>query len=299
MPDRLSRKPPSYSHSRAATVVGAVFALVWAACSSSPQPQFKRFAFPKNAYSGDIQRPYIVLGPVRSRVDYPSLDVVHEEKELCHNYFNKAARDLVKYAKKQGADAVIDVKSVVFLVDGRTELHQAPECSDDGATGQVLAQGIAVKWKGGPVEAGAWVSPLALQKAKDVAMAKSAKDVKDAKEAEALKNAVVWPTSTRPGMPMMPVGGTLVGDLDDDLSSDEPASEPAPLATEEPAQPTVTGRLEAYDPQQGLLSAPAAPLPRRPATVKSEERAEAPVSRPQLPPADPRAAPGRLRRALP
>ena len=50
-------------------------------------------------------------------------------------------------AKKQGGDAVIDLKSVVYLEDGRREMYPSAECSDDGIEGQVLCQGIAIKWK--------------------------------------------------------------------------------------------------------------------------------------------------------
>jgi hypothetical protein len=309
MPDRASRKtiPPSFARTIGRTIgsllVAAALAAAVVGCSSSPQPKFKRFAFPKNVYSGDVQRPYTVLGPVRARVDYPSLDVAHEEKELCRNYYNKAARDLLKYARKQGADAVIDVKSVVFLVDGRTELHQAPECSDDGMAGQVLTQGIAVRWTGAPVGAGAWVSPLARQKAAEAqaAQAEAERVAKSGKAAAAL--SAEWPKATRPGMPMMPEGGQLVPDLMDDpaLSDDESmgseaasaeASAPAAEAAEKPVTGTLSAPLAApQGPVSALPPVPAAAPPRRPAAQKSEEASTSAARR--LPFADPRAIPRR------
>ncbi len=72
---------------------------------------------------------------------------ISEGKTLCANYYNKAVNSLVEAARRKGADAVIDVKSVVFLEDGRKEEYQTPECADDGMEGQILTQGIAVKWK--------------------------------------------------------------------------------------------------------------------------------------------------------
>lgn len=87
------------------------------------------------------------MGLVRTKVDFTTLDPGFDESSLCLNYFNKAARDLVKRAKEKGADAVIDVRSVVFYEGGKSETFPKAECSDDGAEGQVLAQGIAVKWK--------------------------------------------------------------------------------------------------------------------------------------------------------
>ena len=61
---------------------------------------------------------------MKGRADYPSLDSNHEEQELCNNYFNKAVADMVKLARERGADAVVDVKSVVVLEDGRVETYK-------------------------------------------------------------------------------------------------------------------------------------------------------------------------------
>ncbi|MGK5085819.1 hypothetical protein WDW37_21225 [Bdellovibrionota bacterium FG-1] len=128
-------------------------------CATVPEPKYERYVFPKNVFIGEVSRPYTVLGPVRSKVDYATLDAVREEKDLCRNYYNKSARELLRFAKKQGADAVVDVQSVVFLEDGRRETYKTPECSDDGGEGQILTQGIAVKWKGAGAENGLW-APL-------------------------------------------------------------------------------------------------------------------------------------------
>lgn len=161
MSDR--RRPNLISPLRALQLaLSAALAVGLHACASAPaEPKFQKFTFPKNAFVGDVQRPYVALGPVRSKIDYQSLDFNREERELCRNYYNRAVRDLVKFAKRQGADAVVDVKSVTFLLDGRTEMHATPECSDDGGEGQVLTQGIAVKWKENAVDVGTWSVPAA------------------------------------------------------------------------------------------------------------------------------------------
>ena len=91
-------------------------------------------------------RKYEVLGTVRSKAEFPTLDPANEEDALCANYFNKAVKDLVRRAKDKGADAVIKVSSVVFYENGRMESFPRPECSDDGEEGQVLVQGNAIKW---------------------------------------------------------------------------------------------------------------------------------------------------------
>lgn len=124
-----------------------VLCLVLGACSSIPEPPFQKHEFPKQAQVGLPNRAYEIIGQVKSKVNYSSLDSERDENKLCGNAFNRAAELLVKYGQKKGADAVIDVRSVVFLVDGKVETFPKPECSDDGSEGQVLAQGLAVKWK--------------------------------------------------------------------------------------------------------------------------------------------------------
>ena len=141
-----------------------LFLIIFIGCSTLPSQKHKNYAFPtKVAFFGDVKRPYLVLGLVRSKAEFQSLDPVREENDLCKNYFNKAVRDLVKFAKDKGGDAVVDVKSVVFLEDGRQETYPTPECSDDGMEGQVLTQGIAVKWKEAkPVKAAAAAAAAAV-----------------------------------------------------------------------------------------------------------------------------------------
>ena len=119
-------------------------------CSSLPSPAHKQFTFPKDrAFFGDVKTPYQSLGLVRAKVNYESLDPIHDtdERRLCQTYFNKAVRELVKTARDKNGDAVIDVKSVVFLENGEQQYFSKAECADDGLEGQVLVQGIAVKWK--------------------------------------------------------------------------------------------------------------------------------------------------------
>ena len=116
-------------------------------CTTLPEPKFDKATFPENAFVDDVTRPYTKLGPVRSKVDFNMLDPGREEAELCRNYYNRAVRDLLKFAREKGADAVIGVRSVVMLENGKYENYKTPECSDEGQEGQILTQGIAVKWK--------------------------------------------------------------------------------------------------------------------------------------------------------
>jgi hypothetical protein len=124
--------------------------LLLSACATLPETKHKKYTFPESeAFFGEppADRPYEKLGLVRSKVEYPTLDPNNEEDVLCRNYFNHAVEDLVKFAKAKGGDAVIDVKSVVFLLDGQMEAYPRAECVDEGDGGQVLARGIAIKWK--------------------------------------------------------------------------------------------------------------------------------------------------------
>jgi hypothetical protein len=115
-------------------------------CATLPEVRHQAYRFPKDAHIHAPTHHYETIGMVRSRIDFPSLEVNQDFSQLCKNYFNSAAHKLVRYAKQRGADAVIDVRSVVFLLNGEVELHPQAECVDDGAEGQILAQGIAVKW---------------------------------------------------------------------------------------------------------------------------------------------------------
>lgn len=112
-----------------------------------PEPKHVWKTFPEGAFLGKPPKPYQSLGVVRSKINFQTLDPNHDEVMLCKNYFNQAARKLLEIARSKGADAVIEVKSVVFTMDGKSELFSTPECSDDGAEGQILAQGTAVRWK--------------------------------------------------------------------------------------------------------------------------------------------------------
>ena len=133
-----------------------LIALFCSACASTAldeKVKHPKFAFPEGLVfrelpTGDLQgRPYEVMGWVRSKAVWPTLDQDAYSDGLCRNYFNKAAKNLLKEAKKVGADAVIQVRSVVFLLDGKVGEFPDPECSDDGAEGEVLVRGIAIKFK--------------------------------------------------------------------------------------------------------------------------------------------------------
>lgn len=130
----------------------AVFILVLcASCSTPIKSEFKLHSFPKNkAFVEKPTRPFEILGSVKTKVNFSTLeteDFRGSERTLCRNYFNKAAKDLVHLAKKNGGDAVIQIRSVTFLETGQVETFSTPECSDDGAEGQILLTGIVVKWK--------------------------------------------------------------------------------------------------------------------------------------------------------
>lgn len=119
------------------------------ACATLPDPKYKKYTFPEEAafVNEKPTRPFKVLRPVRVRVNYSSLNPDREELELCRNYFNKGVADLVKRAKRdQKADAVIEIRSVVYFMDGKSKRYETPECADDGNEGQVLLEGKAIRY---------------------------------------------------------------------------------------------------------------------------------------------------------
>jgi hypothetical protein len=130
------------------------FSIAVSACATSlPKERHDVHRFPEKLVfveepTGEFKnKPYEVLGWVRSQAQYPTLEQDPNNGRLCRNYYNKAAADLLKEAKKANAEAVIKVRSVVLLMDGKVEEHVTPECSDDGAEGEILLRGIAIRWK--------------------------------------------------------------------------------------------------------------------------------------------------------
>lgn len=128
-------------------------------CATSlPEERHDTFHFPEKLVyveepTGEFQgRQYEVLGWVRTKVHFPTMEQDPNNQKICNNYYNKGARDLLKEAKKAKGDAVIKVRSVVILFNGKTEEYPTAECSDDGAEGEILMKGISVKWKPLPEE---------------------------------------------------------------------------------------------------------------------------------------------------
>ena len=122
-------------------------------CNTVPTQKFVPYSFPKDvAYTGNVERPFQPMGYVRTKVNFQSLDMSHDEAELCKNYFNQAVRDMLKMARAKGADGLVQVRSIVFYEGGQHEVFPRAECSDDGMEGQVLTEAIAVKWKKAPTK---------------------------------------------------------------------------------------------------------------------------------------------------
>lgn len=123
-------------------------------CATLPKIKHTNFDFPEQGVYvetplGDYaKRPYEPLGWVRSKATYSTLESeTSHSQTLCKNYYHKAAKQLLKEAQKAGADAVIKVRSVVLLLDGKIEEYPTPECADDGAEGEILLKGIAIRYK--------------------------------------------------------------------------------------------------------------------------------------------------------
>lgn len=133
---------------RSVICFGAGLALLGVSCTTLPEPKLERHKFPaRNAFVEPVKFAYTALGSVRARRDFSTLDPVHDEGDICKNAYNGAVQELVKTAHAKGGDAVINVKSIVFYEGGKSEVYKTAECSDEGDSGQVLVQGVAVKYK--------------------------------------------------------------------------------------------------------------------------------------------------------
>ena len=128
-------------------------------CSTStelPEQKIKKYSFPKGeAYlKGDTPKKnsdsitLVRLGLLKVKVNFSSLNERYSFDELCRNYFNKALQQLVQRAKKEkNAFGVMDIESVVYLMNGQVEYYTTAECADDGSEGQILVQGQAFRWQ--------------------------------------------------------------------------------------------------------------------------------------------------------
>lgn len=125
---------------------------MFGACTTLPEPTIEKYSAPENVYVGKSQpeRPIERLDKVHVKINFPSMNHQWDDKALCENFFKKAEQELVKKSKKLGGDGVIEIHSVVFLMNGKRETHSTPECSDDGEEGQILAEGVAFKYKSDP-----------------------------------------------------------------------------------------------------------------------------------------------------
>jgi hypothetical protein len=118
-----------------------------------PEAHHDAFKYPESGVYLDLPtgefagREYEPLGWVKARSHYVTMEEDPNNSLLCKNYYNKAARTLLKDAIKAKADAVIQVRSVVMTMDGKIEEFKTPECSDDGAEGEILLRGIAIRFK--------------------------------------------------------------------------------------------------------------------------------------------------------
>jgi hypothetical protein len=126
----------------------------FSACATSlPEERHSKYSFPSQKVyletptGADANRPYEVLGWVKSRAAFPTLEQEQNNPNLCRNYYNKAARSLVKEMENAGGDAVIKVRSIVMFMDGKFQEYKTPECSDDGAEGEILLRGVAIRFK--------------------------------------------------------------------------------------------------------------------------------------------------------
>ncbi|MEN9722064.1 MAG: hypothetical protein RJB38_50 [Pseudomonadota bacterium] len=125
--------------------------LVAAACASAPKPKQSAEVLPlvpAGVYLQEPARAYRVVGTVRAWEEFTTaLDDSFDEREFqrrCRKAFHDASVKLLRTAQENGGNAVVKIRSVVFLADGRKELYAQPECADDGDSGEALVEGLAV-----------------------------------------------------------------------------------------------------------------------------------------------------------
>lgn len=127
----------------------ALALLLISACSSVPEADYVPQEMPKQVFV-DAPSGMVIgtkLGILKTKVNFSTFSSQYDESVLCRNAYRKAAKQIWKMAEKLNAEAVIDFRSVTFYLDGKHETHKTAECSDEGGDGQVLVQGMAVRWQ--------------------------------------------------------------------------------------------------------------------------------------------------------
>ena len=193
------------------------------------------------------------------------------------------------------------------------KLYPTPECSDDGGDGQVLAQGVAVKWKGGATENGSWAVPQQKRAAREPVVPAPvpaaevvAPPASDASVRAIPPGAEFATAPDEPGAPSVAAPAASAPAASAAASPSNAADSGNAPATVQPAtvQP-VTVQMEDYDPNKNLLSAPGPAVNPAPVTVPVTAPVSPPPPQPaassssRLPYADPRAVPGTFQPAFP
>ncbi|MBS1960294.1 MAG: hypothetical protein JST80_12525 [Bdellovibrionales bacterium] len=134
--------------------------LILTACATSlPKERHLSYFFPDHEVYVDkptgkrFGQTFKPLGWVKTKVRWPTMEQAPNDQSLCRNYYNKGAAQLFDEGEKVGADAVIQVRSVVLLLNGQMQEYPTPECSDDGAEGEILMKGIAIRYDPTPTPA--------------------------------------------------------------------------------------------------------------------------------------------------
>jgi hypothetical protein len=119
--------------------------------SGIPNQEIRHYRLPRSGVFEEHElkeKPYEALGLMKGKTNFNSLVESMTFEQLCSNYFNKAVTELLSRAKRdRGADALMNLQSVVYYANGAVEYHKKPECSDDGAEGQILIQAQAIRFK--------------------------------------------------------------------------------------------------------------------------------------------------------
>ena len=146
----VAQFPPGSVHLYRAVALGILLLIDSSACSTVPSVKHNRYPFPDAVFVELPERAFEPMKLLKQKVNFSALDHSDpdlSEEKICRNYYNRGAELLLGRARAQGADAVIDLRTVVALANGEHEIHKGPECFNDGQEGQILLQGRAVKWK--------------------------------------------------------------------------------------------------------------------------------------------------------
>lgn len=125
-----------------------LFFLGCVSCATLPEEKIDIVQPPKSGIYLDLPPQatgeYVELGDVKTKINF-KMSQMYEDEFLCQNAYHRGLKDLLHRAEAKGGNAIMNIRSVVFYLDGKNESFKTPECSFETEEGQILMQAKVIR----------------------------------------------------------------------------------------------------------------------------------------------------------